>query len=98
MCWLALISCASDFAAAATAAVLAQVPGFFAVPTMLRVAGIRASMLIGTGSQVVQNLLYGLASKTWHFYAIVLATSPAEFLSRSILSWRHGQTPMAGAA
>ena len=33
-------------------------------------------MLIGTGSQVVQNLLYGFASKTWHFYAIVLATSP----------------------
>ena len=50
--------------------------GFLAVAPAIKRIGVRSAMVLGIGSQVIQNLLFSLSSKTWHFYAIVAATSP----------------------
>ncbi len=61
------------------------VPGFLLVAPMVSALGTGQSYFIGCFSQVVQNILYGLSSRTWHYYATVCFTSPTRALPQVAL-------------
>ena len=61
------------------------VPGFLLVAPMVNAIGIGRSYFIGCFSQMLQNLLFGLSSQTWQYYATTCLTSPTRALPQVAL-------------